>query len=148
MVRLLGFLKKTHLGALKGSLEEENLRLETTRGGDWRGTQRSTGSTQLGLRCRLALCPLPLLAPKGRMLLMRFTRPVTLTHRQLAWLKDLQVGEVGEPAFSCMKSGCESAGVTKGMCGMAGVSGSWGTRFSMVQRRECRMERRTHCHFV
>jgi hypothetical protein len=65
----------------------------------WRcDTQGSTGSAPLGLRRRLALCPLPLLALEGRTLLMRFTEPVTLAPRQLAWLKDLWVGEVGEPS--------------------------------------------------
>ena len=61
-------------------------------------TQVSTGSAQLGLRRRLALCPLPLLALEGRTLLMRFTRPVTLMRRRLVWLEDLRVGEVGEPS--------------------------------------------------
>jgi hypothetical protein len=37
------------------------------------------------------------------------------------------------PAVSCAKSGRESAGVTKGTCGMTGVSGSWGALFGGVE---------------
>ena len=37
-------------------------------------------------------------------MLMRFTRPVTLMHRRLVWLEDLQVGEVSEPSGAAADS--------------------------------------------
>jgi hypothetical protein len=106
------------------------------------GARGSTGSARLRRRRRPPpppppLCPLlPLLALEGRtLLLMRFTKPVTLARRRLLWLEDVRVGEVGEPSDAAPPAGTGTGtgtADTARRCGLRARVGEGGSGLDVV----------------